>query len=217
MTCTDCCNQTSTCGYGVGTDPPAGTRNIGVMLLNDTNLSIVATQFAVNGHHKDSQGAQTGDTQVILQGGQFLLIGKEGFNPYQVPVSGMSYVNGRCYFMGLTIQTLPTRKIIATVTDSLGNTGTAEKTTAGDTFFIANIKMEDDINTYFFTRPTWWWETVSGCGVSAVFWSTANVFEGKQAGCTITTASKKIELVNPVKIKVGRNATSAQSCGTLLW
>lgn len=217
MTCSNCCNLDGTCGYGVGVDPPANTRNIGVMLLNDVALDTNSTTFSVNGWHKDTNGNHTGDTQVILEGTDFILIGKESSGFYQKTVPGISFVNGRCYFMGLTIQTSPTREIIAFVKDSEGNSGTTSVSTNGDFFYIANVKHEDGINTYFFHRPTWWWESISGCGVSASFWNNGHVFEGQSSNCSITSTGKKIEMVLDTKIKLGRNAASYQSCGTTLW
>ena len=69
------------------------------MLLNDASLVVNANTFSVNGKHKDTNGNHSGDTQVILQGSQFILIGKESGGPYQKVVPGISFVNGRCYFM----------------------------------------------------------------------------------------------------------------------
>ena len=118
---------------------------------------------------------------------------------------------------GLTIQTSPTRKIIATVKDSLGNSGTTSMNTNGDYFYVANVKHEDNANTYYFHRPTWNWSSISGCGVTASFWSEGYVFEGKQSSCTINSTGKKIEMVSTVKIKLGKNAAQFETCDKKMW
>ena len=90
--------------------------------------------------------------------------------------------------------------------------------TVGDTFYDANVKIEDNTNTYVFFNPTWLWNSIQSCGVQGTFWAHGFVFEGKQASCIINSTGKKIEFdSSTLKIKLGKNAASFKACNTQLW
>lgn len=208
MSCNNCCNQTNLCGFGVGLDAPANTTAVSVLLTNSgsINCSNTSTSFSVNGQGPSG----TGFAQLVLEGCNFFLITNNG----QKQIPSISFNSSLCYFMGIRIQN---GNFVGTVIDSNGSQSSASIATSVTSFAWGFVMTEDNVNTYVFFQPAWDWVSVSGCGMSASFWSHGFVYHGQQVNCMGTYSTKESFNSGSVEITLGPNATSSPSCGTQLW
>lgn len=211
MSCTNCCNNTKTCGYGCGLDAPSGTTKVGVMLAQPSAVTS-SSAFSLNAH------MDQGSAQVLLSGTSWILIGLDPtYGAYQISISGVTWNSSHCYFMDLQIIAGSPNQIKGEVIDTTtGTSYTAVHNVIATKITDSSVKTEDNSGTYFFFLPVWGSWTVGKCSLSGGFWQHGFVFQGKQTNCG-AICSKIHYDSGTGTIELGCNATGSPTCGTQLW